>query len=402
MSPETFAEEYVRLALSIDQHLPGYIDAYLGPAEWKAHAKSQGAQPLSELAGRVAALANAIGNARGVPSERKEFLARHVTAMRISVRLLRGEKLPLADEVLALYDVLPAWTDEAHFEEAQRQLDELLPRGPTLLERMTARNKALEISVEQAGDLLPRIQERLRALTRERFPLPEQEAVDFVFVKDKPWGAYNWFLGGGRSRVELNTDLPLRINALVNLVAHEAYPGHHTELSIKHSRLFQQAGRLEHAALLINSPSCVVSEGIATAALSIILPEEDLLNWYSGELFPRASLQGLDARREHMIDRALLTLYAARGNAAFMLHDRGVGADELTRYLQCYELRTEQEARKTIEFLGNPLYRSYVFTYTLGRDMLTALFAKGRDVTHWYTRLLTEAVIPAQIRRWEA
>src|SRR4030042_3555725 len=101
MSPETFAEEYIRLALTIDQHLPGYIDAYLGPAEWKTQAERQGPQPLSELAGRVAALANAVGNARGVPSDRKEFLARHGTAMRISVRLLRGEKLPLADETPA-------------------------------------------------------------------------------------------------------------------------------------------------------------------------------------------------------------------------------------------------------------------------------------------------------------
>ena len=31
MSTESIAEEYVRLALAIGQHLPGYIDAYFGP-----------------------------------------------------------------------------------------------------------------------------------------------------------------------------------------------------------------------------------------------------------------------------------------------------------------------------------------------------------------------------------
>ena len=32
MNTEPIGERYVRLALAIDQHLPGYIDAYFGPS----------------------------------------------------------------------------------------------------------------------------------------------------------------------------------------------------------------------------------------------------------------------------------------------------------------------------------------------------------------------------------
>jgi len=400
MSQDTIAEEYVRLALAIDGHLPGYVDAYFGPPDWKEQEKIEGLRPLSELARRASALATAIADDNTMDSQRRDYLAREVLAMRTSLRLLEGERMALADEVESLYDVRPAWMDEALFEEAQRQLGELLPPGDTLLERMTARKEMLKISVEQARDLLPTIHRHFRDLSRKRFPLPEDESVDFQFVKDRPWNAYNWYLGGCRSRIEINADLPLRINLLVDLVAHEAYPGHHTELSIKDSRLLLQEGCIEHCVALINSPSCVVSEGIATCALSVLMPDESLLAWYTAEIFPRVGLDPVHAQRERMIVQAMDTLAGARCNAAFMLHEKGAEADEVSRYLQSYDLETEQEARKGVEFLCNPLYRSYIFTYSLGKRMLKALFALKQDVTHWYTRLLTEAVTPSQIRQW--
>jgi hypothetical protein len=230
--------------------------------------------------------------------------------------------------------------------------------------------------------------------------LPGDEALDFTFVQHQPWGANNRYLGRCRSWIEINTDLPLYINALANLVAHEAYPGHHTELSIKESQLVHQAGQVEHSVIPINAPSCVVSEGIATCALTTILADDAWVAWHAEEIFPRVGLKHIDAQREYLIDQALEPLAGISGNAAFLLHDQGAQADTVGSYLQHYGLRTEQEARKGIEFLSNPLYRSYVYTYNWGKKMLQALFARKQERTHWYARLLTEAVTPAQLRQW--
>jgi hypothetical protein len=308
--------------------------------------------------------------------------------------------MPFVDEVDLLYDVRPTWIDEAVFGEAQRQLDELLPPGDTLLERMTVRRQALEISVERAKDLLPVIAQHLREISRKHFPLPEEESLDFSFVQNQPWAAYNWYLGHGRSRIDINTDLPFHVNSLAEMVAHEAYPGHHTELSIKDFQLVQQAGHFEQSVALINSPSCVVAEGIATCALSTVMPDESLAAWYAAEIFPRAGLTGMDAQRELMIDQAWKNLDGVDGNAAFLLHDRGAGVDEVLNYLQHYGLATEPEARKLIDFIGDLSRRSYIFTYCWGKRLLKALFALKQDATHWYARLLTEAVTPTQIRQW--
>ena len=168
--------------------------------------------------------------------------------MQTSLRALRGEPLSLTEEAEGLYDIHPAWTDEAIFDEAHRELDDLLPPGGSLAERMIARRTALEIPVEQVKSLLGEITAALRQRTMARFPLPEDEAFEVHFVKDQPWSGYNWYLGGCRSRIDINTDLPLRIAHLTGLLAHEGYPGHHTELANKEMRLVRgtRVDRAQH------------------------------------------------------------------------------------------------------------------------------------------------------------
>ncbi len=393
--------EYVHLALAIDQHMPGYVDAYFGPPEWREQAQAQGARPLAELAAQAGQLAAALADTAMSPQS-KDFLTREVRAMQTTLRILQGETMPLIEEVEALYDISPTWIDETVFEEAHAVLDELLPPGDSLSERMLAREKALEIPMEQVEELMPWVCQYLQQLVVERFPLPEGESCDLRFVTDQPWRANNVFLGQAHSRIDINTDLPFHIHDLLGLMAHECYPGHHTEMAIKEARLFQEAGRLEHCVAPLNAPACVVAEGIAMQALDVLMDREQQVTWHVEELFPRAGFSHVDARREHEIGRALKKLDGLAGNAAFLVRDRGATLDEAAAYLQRYGLMTEQEAYKLTEFLANPLYCSYIFCYSYGHQMLAELFAAQGNVQGWFSRLLTEPVTPQQIRDWTA
>jgi len=391
------------LALAIGQHISGYVDAYYGPPEWADQAKAKGLRPAGELAREASNLAAALADDTEMDSQQHDFLTRQVRAMQTSLRILQGEQLTLAEEVKALYDITPEWVDEAIFQEAHRTLDELLPAGDSLLERMATRNKATEVPFERVGPLLHEIVAELRRRAQARFPLPSGESFDLQLVTDQPWVAYHWYLGHFRSRIDVNTDLPLHITDLTDLIAHEGYPGHHTELSIKESQLVCEQGRIEHCIALINAPSCVVSEGIATRALSILMTDEEQIAWHAEELFPRAGFSHLDARREYMITANTAQfgkLVGVAGNAAFLLHDQGASADEAVAYLQRYELLSVEEARKLVDFLSNPLFRSYVFNYRYGGELLDALFAAQDDRDHWFARLLTEPVTPSQIGSW--
>ena len=394
------AQQYVQLALAIEQHIPGYVDAYFGPPEWRRQAENAGSRPVAELAQAAQALVHAIEADMEMGAQRKDYLERQVRAMQTSLRILQGDVLALADEVEWLYDIRPEPVDERLFDDAHSVLKQLLPPGDTLAERMAARKQRTELPADRLLDLLNEITDHIRAQTQARFSLPAHESVTLQLVTEQPWRAYNWYLGDASSRIDINVDLPWHITDLASIVAHECYPGHHTELSTKEAALLHEWGWSEHSVALINTPACVVSEGIATVALSVLFAEDDLIDWYTQELYPRAGFGHLDAGEEYAISAARKKLTGVSGNAAFLLHDQGVDETEVARYIMRYSLATENEARKSVSFISDPLYRSYIFTYRYGAELLDALFDAKGDRDLWMKRLLIEPVTPSQIRSW--
>lgn len=296
-------KDYVLLAFGIDAHFPGYVDAYYGPEEWRKESQEKGTQSLVVLIDFANQLAQEMAASNYLETARKICLTGQVKAMQTSLSFLQGKKISLADETEALYGVRPEWVDEFIFIETHRLLDELLLPGSTLAERMTNHKKILEVPVEKVSALLPEIVKMLRQRSRARFPLPEEESFEVVFVHDKPWGGYNNFLGGGRSRIEINTDLPEHITGLLDLLAHEGYPGHHTELSIKEARLVKDKGWLEFSMIPLLTPFSLLSEGIATRALDQLMTEEEQIAWEQDVLFPMADFSHLNARHEHAIKK---------------------------------------------------------------------------------------------------
>lgn len=392
---DTISSRYVSLAHDIERFSPGFIDGYYGPDEWKG----TGERTLDEMATEVHALSEevaALGDA-----SRRTFLEGQVRAMSVMIRLLQGEAISYADEVKGLYDVEAVRVPEAEFVASANALNDLLPGEGTIAEREQAFRRQFEVHPDKLTGLLDIIKQELRSRTVRLFSLPEGEAFDTEIVKNEPWSAYNWYLGKYQSRVDINTDLPTYLVGLPDLMAHEAYPGHHTEHAIKEQRLLNQEGRGEHSILLINAPECVVSEGIATRARRIVMSDDELTDWLEQDLAPYAGLQGAPIRQMLAIFRARRGMRNVTNNAAILLHAEGASEADVIEYLRTYRLATEQEAQKSLRFISHPNFRSYGFTYTVGGDMLDELFKKG-DQTEWFARLLSEPLTPGQLREWIA
>ena len=79
--------------------------------------------------------------------------------------------------------------------------------------------------------------------------------------------------GRYRSRVAINADLPHRLSHLPHLVAHEAYPGHHTEHCRKELGLVERAARSEDTVFLVNTPECLMAEGLADLGVQASIGE---------------------------------------------------------------------------------------------------------------------------------
>jgi len=67
-------------------------------------------------------------------------------------------------------------------------------------------------------------------------------------------------------------------------------------------------------------------------------------------------------------------------------------------YLIRWGLYNEQEAAKFVEFIT--LYRSYIFNYIVGRQMLDDLLDKKDNPDQWFIRLMSEPVTPAILQSW--
>ena len=130
------------------------------------------------------------------------------------------------------------------------------------------------------------------------------------------------------------------------------------------------------------------------------MDDKEQAAWLSNELLPQAGFGHLNAQQELAIIKARGKLAGVLPNAAVLLHEQGADAREVGDYIQEYSLVTEGEARKALEFLSIPLYRSYAFTYHRGIEMVRDLFEKKGNRDYWYTRLLSEPVTPHQIRQW--
>jgi hypothetical protein len=392
--------QYLLLALHLDEHCEGFVDGYHGPPELRAQVKAGGPRPLESLVEDAERLLPAIGES-GFDPQRKDFLWRQTRAMSALARNLSGDRLAYLDEVEHYFDIRPERVPEAIFEAAHADLEQLLAGHGPLPGRMAAWNKSLQLAPDHMMPVFEMAREETRRRTLALFELPPGEGVALRLVNDQPWSAYNWYLGDYRSRIELNVDLPARGDWVVPLLAHEAYPGHHTEHALKEALLYRGRGWAEFGAQLLLAPECVLSEGIAESGCRIIFGDDELVAFLEGQLYPAAGLAHVDVEAQMGIQRARRQLRGVGENAALLLHQDGRPAEEVQRYVEHYGLNTPEEAAQTISFVQSPLFRSYVFNYRAGEAMLEPLL-KGPHAVDVFRRLLTEPLTPTQVRGWPA
>lgn len=383
----SIAQRYIQLAFGIEQHFHGYIDAYTGPQAWKTVEKKS----LEELTQVAQALHY---------NADSSWLEAQVNAMRTIIDILRGEAIPYRQEIHEVYDLDIQPVPEKIFEEAITNLDTMFSGEGSLIDRLESFWDRFTIHSEHLFKVVNFINSELKKRSKTFLPLPENESFEIQLVNNKPWGGYNWYLGNAKSRIDLNTDLPVRLHVLPHLLAHEGYPGHHTEHLLKEKNLCQDRQKLEHSIFLINSPEAVLAEGIAESALEIVMNEKEVRQMLE-ELLPVAQVK---ANKEDIvvaqeIQEVIKPLGYVSGNAALLLHQEKRPLEEVQGYLEKYSLSTPQKAKKTLEFLQGPTSRSYVFTYTAGKDLLAELLKTG-NAKEKFCHLLQEAFTPGMIREW--
>ena len=398
---DPFDRELIRLALEIDRLVPGYVDAYIGPPQIRNEVAATDKKDAATLLNDLHRLRDQIPVTTG---QRQLYLSALTRAMDCTLRKLDGEHFDYLQEVELLYDIRPQPIEEEQFHDALRRLDDALPSNGTLFDRANDRRKHYELNVDQVLPLLELARQETRQRTLQIVNLIDGEELEIQLTNNQPWSAYNWYKGKGRSLIEFNRDIPISALSLISTFAHEGYPGHHTEHILKEEHLLRRLGYGEEAIFLLHSPAAVIAEGIATSAVGIIFPDAGGLNadarrdyhdWNEQVLLPEVGISGEPALQMRQIAEAIHDLRYVTGNAAILFHTAQLDAQQTIDYITTYALSTPERAKKSFDFISDPLFRSYSFTYTEGYDLLKRA-GKGNELA-LFKRLLFEQILPSQL-----
>ena len=400
LEPAALIREYLSLGLRFDRIESGYVDAFTGDPALRQTVLAEPAPDPADLvrqAQRLLAALPDVPRRNGFDQARADYIGAHLRALACAGRKFAGEDIGFVDEVHDYFDVHIAKGEAETYRQAHARLDEVLGGGGPLADRMEAYRAAEEIPPDRLAESIEAFSSALRDRMRAEYPLPDTETVVYQVVTDQPWSGFNYYLGDYRSTVAVNADVKQLMSNLPRLVAHESYPGHHTEHCRKEAGLVNRKGHAEQTIFLVNTPQCLMAEGLADLALYAAIGP----GWghWAAEIYADLGLR-FDGERAEAVSEASAALAGVRQDAALMLHDEHRDGDEVTAFLRRWLLVNDTRARQMLRFLSSPLWRAYTSTYVEGYRLLRRWLEDrpaGVNIAERFGRLLDDPLIPSAL-----
>lgn len=397
------ARDYVRLALEINTHEDGYVDAYYGPPELKTEAEAhpRSVADLKTEADRIIAGIQAVdpGPLERLEKMRRARLLVYAQSARFRLDMIDGVRLPFQQEAEKLFALRPELRPLASYDAALARVDALVPGRGALADRIEAYRAHFMIPRAKLETVLQAAIAECRRRTLQHIPLPQNENFRSELVTHQSWGAYNWYQGNAQSLIQINTDFDTPIDRVLGLSCHEGYPGHHVQ-GIYSEKLYKERGWVEFSILPLFSPQGPLDEGGANFGVELAFPGAERLAFERGTLYGLAGLDPAGAEAYDAVRRALADLSGARLTIAAMYLDHQIDRARAIELIQHYQLTSRARAEQSLAFTDH--YRSYVINYSTGEDLVRAYATRGNasieDQWRAYTRMISEPTLPADLQ----
>ncbi len=406
-SLDVLARDYLAIQLAIGEKDPGYVDAYYGPPELAERAAARDAETmLGELQARVVALDATLRLIETDPgtleAERVRYLRAMLGSAKVRLRMLRGEEISFQDEAEGLFGVRPELIDLTTLDPVLARIEELVPGDPSdgpLNERLNAYQDRFIIPNEALRAVIDAAVAECRARTLPHIPLPTSESFSLSLVTDKPWGGFNYYQGDYHSVIEINTDLPTRLDRAVDVGCHEAYPGHHVYSTLIERDRVNALGQVEFTLLPLYSPRAIISEGSAEFGVKLAFPGDSQMAYERDVLAPLAGIDASDIEQYYELREALKDLSGAYYTLAAAYLDETMTPEQVIEASMRYRLQSRERAEQSLRFMDT--YRSYVINYGLGEEIVGAAVEAGdADMeTRWqrFIGILSTPTLPEDL-----
>jgi hypothetical protein len=325
-----------------------------------------GVEPtLTDLGAIADALAEVSDAAERLDGHAGAYMRAITRGSRAVLGILEGAERPYLDVVR---DIIEIDLEPIPDSEATRLretifdgLGELGYRG-SLEERVTAWRDGTSLTGDDVIAFARTIMDDARSATLERVvTLPEGEGLDDVYgVRDVFYSGRSKYTGDYRGWVHFNIDKHWQRDVFVQVLTHEAYPGHQTFYALWDQLFRQGKWPIEAAFYQRNAPTNPIFEGGPESALHF-------LGWDEGD-----SPEALALR--------LGQAYKDLGRIAMQNGCLGVNTGRMTKAeaidLMVEHLVPRDDAERAYGFFTNAVSRTHYPQYYYGRRIVQQAFAR--------------------------
>ncbi|MFN3161910.1 MAG: hypothetical protein ACE37N_00020 [Pseudohongiellaceae bacterium] len=248
-SPEqqyrNYSEDYLTLALSLEQFQEGEVDSYFGPDSIRgrdlslATIQSEAEQLLTQVnelqldspggPDLLAARLQQLINVTAFLQDPQQLSFAGETGLLFGLKLAElPERTRLDDrgrvEIISRPPTEADLTREAIIEE----LNTLLPGTGSLPFRVASFQARHQVPLDQREEVFDRALAACREATTAHWTLPANETLEVEWTRDvsSPWHRYQ---GNGQSLLQINPLTLGYIGSMIDVACHEGYPGHHAQ-----------------------------------------------------------------------------------------------------------------------------------------------------------------------------
>jgi len=322
--------------------------------------------------------------------------------MKTSIEVLNGVEMSFRDKFQRLYDISLQPCEDSELIDLKEEHNVAYEGSGSLGEKLSKLRELRKISKSKVYDLFKEALKIVKNRTKELYPnlLPPKEEISIVLIGDKKnneakWSYYNWYLGNYKSRIEVNPNYNMYWSSLLDAAAHEGYPGHHTEFVVKEYRLFHRNSQFEHSILLLNSPTLVISEGIASTALNTLYSYRDQAEISLKEFCSNKHIEvPLSVLIKQFNVKRKLEQFSY--NLAYHSLIDEWSDKKLIRYASNFEIYSKEDLINRMKLLKNPVHSTTTFSYFLGSRLISNKYGEF-PLAKNFIELLTNPILPSDL-----
>jgi len=401
MKLSDFGKDFLLLALRLDKHSKGYVDFYFGPNKLRKIAENEDKVSPKQLLNDCKILQKSLFT-QGYDKHRERYLEKCLTALRTSVEILNGIKFSIEDQFFNFYDVPLQIVDETKLDELIEVVKEAYGVSENLDKCMNELRKQRTIPGPKVLRLFKKALKIVEMRTKEMLVdlLPPEEKISLNLVNNSvtekvKWAYYNWYNGNFRSQIDINPNYNMYWTSFLSSAAHEGYPGHHTEFSVKEQVLFKDLNQFEHSILLLKSPKLIISEGIAEMAANLLFSYRDQAEIGLREFCP-------DTSKEESLDLLILQkeikgkIHLFSYNLAYHALVDKWSEKRLVQYANSYGIFSHQNIKNQLNMIYDLVHSTTIFSYNLGSNLIINKYGEFPSIKN-FKNLLSNSILPSDL-----